>query len=311
MIGYLVRRLAWAALVVWFVVSAAFIMLTWIPADPAATLVGPHGNAESIARARRAYCLDAGLVEQYGCFVGRLARGDMGESFRTGREVAEVIGERIWPTVQLALTAMFLQLIIAIPLGVLAATRRNTIVDYLANGIALLGQSAPVFFVGLLLMYLFGFQLGWLPMTGYGEGFSGRLQHLLLPATTLALIGCAYYTRLVRSELVETLQEDYMRTARAKGLPEVTVVCKHGLRNSLSPVLTLMGLDLGVLMGGAVVTESIFLWPGLGREVLHAIVDADVPLVLGVVLFTSLCIVLANLLVDLAYGWLDPRVRLQ
>ncbi|MCG8418899.1 MAG: ABC transporter permease [Proteobacteria bacterium] len=310
MIGYLVRRLVWSVFVIWFVVSTTFAMLMWIPAEPARTLVGPHATPETLARVRQAYCLDAGFVETYGCFVGRMVRGDMGESFRTGRDVAGIIADKIWPTVQLALAAMFLQLAMAIPLGLIAATRRNRLADYLASGTAAIGQSAPTFFVGLLLMYLCGYRLGWFPISGYGEGFWDRLHHLILPGLTLAVVGAAYYTRLLRSEMIEVLTTDYVRTARAKGLSERMVVTKHGLRTGLGPVVTFIGLDLGVLMGGAVVTESIFAWPGLGREVLSAVLNIDIPLILGVVTVTSLAIVGANLVTDLAYAWLDPRVRL-
>ena len=311
MLAYALRRLAWSIVVVWFVVSAAFAMLMWLPADPARTLVGPHGDAETMARAKEAYCLDGGFVTQYGCYVGRIAGGDLGLSFRTDRPVSQVIAQKIWPTAQLALAAMFLQLLIAIPLGALAAARRNRPTDYVISTMAAIGQGAPAFFVGLVLMYLYAFRTGWFPISGYGEGFWDRLHHLALPAITLALVGSAYYTRVVRGETLEALRENYIRTARAKGLPERQVVMRHGLRNSLIPVVTLLGLQLGTLMGGAVVIESIFAWPGLGREVLNAIIELDVPVVLGVVLFTSLAIVAANLLVDLAYAWLDPRVRLK
>ena len=171
MIGYVGRRLAWSILVIWFVVSITFSMLVAIPADPGRTLAGPHANAETLARAKKAYCLDAGFVEQYGCFVGRMATGDMGESFLTGRKVSDIIADRIWPTAWLALAAITLEFIVAIPLGIIAATRRNTIADYLANGTAIIGQSAPEFFIGLLFMYIGGFWLGWFPISGFGEGF--------------------------------------------------------------------------------------------------------------------------------------------
>ncbi|MEM9490295.1 MAG: ABC transporter permease [Myxococcota bacterium] len=309
MIGYVLRRLLWAVVTVWFAVSAVFAMLMWIPADPARTLVGPRADVETVARARAAYCLDDSFLEQYGCFVGRLARGDMGESFRSQRPVSAIIGERLWATAQLALAAMILQLALALPLGLWAAVRRNRRADYLATGIAIIGQSAPTFFIGLILMYLGGYQLGWFPIAGYGEGLGGRLHHLALPAATLAVVGAAYYTRLLRSEMIEVLDADYMRTARAKGLPERIVVAKHGLRNGLGPVITLIGLDIGVLMAGAVVTEHIFAWPGLGREVLSAVLDADIPLILGVVVVTSAVIAVANLIADVANAWLDPRVR--
>ena len=188
--------------------------------------------------------------------------------------------------------------------------RRNRAADYLANTAALVGQSAPTFFLGPLFLWLLAFEAGWFPVGGYGEGLVSRLHHLALPAFTLAIVGTAYYTRLVRGEMIEVLQEDYIRTAQAKGLSPRSVVLKHALRNALAPVVTLIGLDLGVLMGGAIVTEYIFSWPGLGREALKAILDVDAPVILGVVVVTASAIVIANLLVDIAYALLDPRVRL-
>ncbi|MCE9577799.1 MAG: ABC transporter permease [Deltaproteobacteria bacterium] len=310
MIRFVLRRLVWSALVVWFVVSATFAMLTIIPADPVRALLGPHATPKTIERVRERYCLDEDLIGQYGCFVGRIATGDLGESFRSKRPVAAIIADRVWPTTQLALAAIFLQLVIGVPLGILAAIRRNRAPDYLANVGALIGQSAPTFFIGTLLVYLFGFRFGWFPVSGYGTGFWDRLHHLVLPATTLAAVGVAYYSRVVRSEMIEILGEDYVRTARAKGLGERAVVGRHALRNALGPLVTLVGLDLGVLMGGAVVTESIFAWPGLGREVLQAIFEVDIPLIIGVVMFTAIAIVLANLVVDLVQAWLDPRIRI-
>jgi peptide/nickel transport system permease protein len=218
--------------------------------------------------------------------------------------VTSIIAARIWPTVQLALAAIALQLLIGVPLGILAAVRRNRWPDHAANLIGLLGQSAPTFFVGTLLLYVFAYRFGWFPIGGYGG-----LSHLVLPAATLAAVGVAYYSRVVRTELVDALGEDYIRTARAKGLRERDVVLKHGLRNALGPLVTLIGLDLGILLGGAVVTEYIFSWPGLGREVLQAILDLDLPLILGVVLVSAIAIAVANLLVDLVYLWIDPRLR--
>jgi peptide/nickel transport system permease protein len=311
MIGFLVRRLGWSLIVVWFVVSATFAMTMAIPADPARTLVGPHGDQKTIERVREAYCLDGGFLHQYGCFVGNVATGDLGTSFRSQRPVADIIFERIWPTTQLAFAALFLQLLLALPLGILAAWRRNRGADVAANTAALIGQSAPTFFIGTLLVYLLGFRWGWFPVSGYGEGGWDRLHHLFLPALTLAITGMATYTRVLRGEMIETLAEDYIRTARAKGVSERRVVLRHALRNALGPVVTLVGLDLGVLMGGAVITETIFAWPGLGREVLQAILELDIPLIIGVVLFTAVAIVVANLFVDLAYAWLDPRVRVE
>ena len=305
----IVRRLAWTVLVVWFVVTATFAMTLAIPADPVKALLGPHATPEAVERVRAYYCLDRGWLGEYACYVGRIAHGDLGESFRNKRSVAEIIEGRIWPTAQLALAAILLQLLVGVPLGVIAAVRRNRWPDRAATWFALLGQSAPTFFVGTLLLYVFAYRFGWFPIGGYGAGFVGRLAHLVLPAATLATVGIAYYSRVVRTELVDALGEDYVRTARAKGLPERQVVLRHALRNALGPLVTLIGLDLGLLLGGAVVTEYIFAWPGLGREVLQAILEIDLPLILGVVLVSAIAIAVANLLVDLVYLWLDPRLR--
>jgi peptide/nickel transport system permease protein len=297
------------AVVVWFVITATFAMTAAIPADPMKALLGPHSSPEAIQRVRAHYCLDRGIVGQYSCYVSHVVRGDLGESYRSKRAVSTIIAERIGPTAELALAAIFLQLVIGVPLGVLAAIRRNRWPDHGANVLTLLGQSAPTFFVGTIALYIFAYRFGWFPIGGYGEGVLGRLHHLVLPAATLATVGVAYYARVVRSEMIETLSEDYVRTARAKGLPERDVVVRHALRNALGPLATLVGLDLGVLLGGAVVTEYIFAWPGIGREVLQAVLEIDIPLILGVVLVSAIAIAVANLLVDLAYLWLDPRLR--
>lgn len=305
----ILRRIAWSALVVWFVVTATFAMTAAIPADPIKALLGPHATPDAIERVRAHYCLDRGVLGQYGCFVDHVIHGDLGESYRSKQPVMTIIGERVWPTVQLALAAIFLQIVIGVPLGVWAAIRRNRWPDHGANLIGLIGQSAPTFFIGTIALYLFAYRFGWFPIGGYGEGFWSRLHHLVLPAVTLAAVGVAYYARVVRSEMIETLMEDYVRTARAKGLAERDVIVKHALRNALGPLVTLIGLDLGVLLGGAVVTEAIFSWPGLGREVLQAVLEIDIPLILGVVLVAAIAIAVANLLVDLVYLWIDPRLR--
>jgi peptide/nickel transport system permease protein len=309
MIRMFLRRLGWSIVVVWFVVTATFAMATAIPADPAKAMLGPHATPEALERVRAHYCLDQGVVVQYGCWLESIAGGDLGESYRSKRAVTTILATRIGPTVQLALAAIVLQLLIGVPLGILAAIRRKRWPDHAASLLGLLGQSAPTFFVGTLLLYVFAYRFGWFPISGYGTGGLDRLHHLVLPAMTLATVGIAYYARVVRSELVDVLGEDYIRTARAKGLSERTVILRHGLRSALGPLVTLVGLDLGILLGGAVVTESIFAWPGLGREVLLAILEVDLPLILGVVLVSAIAIAVANLLVDVAYLWLDPRLR--
>jgi peptide/nickel transport system permease protein len=309
---WIVRRIGWSLLVLWFVTSATFAMTYVLPIDPVRTMLGPHASPATIARVRKNLHLDAPLPEQYAFYVGRLAHGDLGTSFRLARPVTSLIGDAIWPTVQLALAALFLQLVIGVPLGIVAATRRNRPIDTGAQVVALLGQSAPTFFLGPLLMYLLAYRTGWFPISGYGDhGVVDRLWHVFLPALTLAAGGTALYTRIVRSDLIETLGEDYVRTARAKGLAPGRVILHHALRNALLPLVTLVALDLGTLLGGAIVTEFIFGWPGIGREAMLGILNLDQPVILGVVLFSATAIVLVNLLVDVAYAWLDPRVRLE
>jgi peptide/nickel transport system permease protein len=309
MIALVLRRIGWAIVVGWFVVTATFAMTTAIPADPMKAMLGPHATPENIARAREHYCLDRGVIAQYGCFVGNVLHGDLGESYRTKRAVTAILGERVWPTAQLALAAILLQLLIGVPLGVIAAVRRGRWPDHAANLVGLVGQSAPTFFVGTLLLYVFAYRFGWFPITGYGEPGLDRLHHLVLPAASLATVGVAYYARVVRSELVDVLGADYVRTARAKGLAEPVVVVRHALRNALGPLVTLVGLDLGLLLAGAFVTEYIFAWPGLGREAVQAILAIDTPVIVGVVMIGALAIAAASLAVDLVYLWLDPRLR--
>ena len=303
------RRLAWTLVTVWFAISATFAMTTLIPTDPARALVGAHADEETLARVRAHYCLDRSFVVQYGCYVGHVLRGDLGESFRSKRSVAAILAARIWPTAQLALAAILLQLVVGVPLGVIAARRRGRWPDHAATVFGLIGQSAPAFVVGTLLLYVLAFQLGWFPIGGYGDGLLSRLHHLVLPAATLATLGVAYYARVVRAEMVDALDTDYVRTARAKGAPERDVVWRHALRNALGPLVTLVGLDLGLLLGGAVVTEYIFVWPGVGRELFQAISEVDLPLILGVVLVAAIAVALVNLAVDLVQIRLDPRLR--
>jgi peptide/nickel transport system permease protein len=308
MIHAIAHRLGWTIVVVWFVVTATFLVTVAIPADPATALLGPHATTEAIERVRAHYCLDRGLAPQYACWITRVARGDLGESYRSKRPVTEIIADRIWPTAQLALAAIALQLLVGVPLGVVAALRRGRWQDHGVHLLSLLGQSVPAFFIGTLLLYVFAYRWGWFPIGGYGAGGWDRIVHLILPATTLAAVGVAYYARVVRTELVDVLREDYVRTARAKGLPERTVIGRYALRNALGPLVALVGVDLGVLLGGAIVIELIFAWPGIGREVLQAIFEIDTPLILGVVLVSGTAIAVANLLVDLVQLWLDPRL---
>jgi peptide/nickel transport system permease protein len=304
-----VRRLGWTALVVWFVITVTFALTTAVPVDPGRAILGPHATPDAIEAVKAHYCLDRGAIVQYGCWLGDVARGDLGTSYRTQRPVADVLGDRVWPTLQLALVAVLLQLVIGVPLGVLAAMRRRRWPDRAVGLAVLIGQSAPPFVVGTVLLYVAAYRWGWFPLGGYGSGLLDRLHHLVLPALTLASGGAAFYALVTRAELGEGLAQDHVRTARAKGASERRVVLGHALPPVLGSIVTLVGLDLGVLAGGAVVVESIFAWPGMGREVLQAILDVDVPVVLGTVMVVAVAVAVANLVVDLVLYALDPRLR--
>ncbi len=309
MTRFVLRRLGWAVLTAWFVVTATFAMLAVIPADPARAILGPHATEETLERVRGRHCLDDGPLEAYGCWLVAVAKGDLGDSYRSGRRVVDILGDRVWPTVQLAIAALALQLAIGVPLGILAAARRRRWQDHATSIATLVAQSAPPFVVGTLLVYVLAYRFGWFPIAGYGTGGLDRLHHLVLPALTTAAFGTAYYARVVRAEMIDALDEDYVRTARAKGVGERGVLLRHALRPSLGPLLTLVGLDLAAMLGGAVIIEPLFAWPGLGREVALAIREVDVPVIVGAVLVAALAVTLVNLVVDLAYAWIDPRLR--
>lgn len=305
------RRIGWALVVTWFVVTATFAMVVAVPSDPARLILGQNTSEQQRQQVIADYCLDQGFVGQYGCYLEKLFHGDLGTSYRSQQPVTDIIADHVWPTVQLALAALALQLGLGVPLGVWAASRHRRWPDRTTSVIALLGQSTPAFVVGTVLLYVFGFVLGWFPIAGYGDGddLVDRLRHLVLPAFTLATVGVAYYARVTRTEMLDVLGEDYIRTARAKGLSEGRVTRRHALRNALGPIVTLAGLDLGTLLGGAIVTEEIFAWPGLGRRSVQAIFEADLPVIVGVVVVATLAITLANLVADLVLLKLDPRLR--
>lgn len=303
------KRLLGSLLVLWLVVSGTFVLAHLIPADPARAAVGPHADAETIERVRHTMCLDRSIVVQYGCFVGKLAHFDLGTSFRTKQPVREVLLSHLWPTAQLALSVLALNILFGISLGVAAAWRRRGASEKLMQLVALAGQCAPAFFLGPLLIHLFAYRLPLFPVGGYGTSGTDRLLHLALPSLTLAAGGIAYYARTTRAEMLEQLSRDYIRTARAKGVPERTVILRHALRNALLPAVTLIGLDAGALLGGAAIAETVFSWPGLGREAVLGVVNLDLPVALGAVLFSAIAILGANLLADMACSLLDPRLR--
>lgn len=301
----LARRLVTLPITLLGVVTLVFFFVHAIPGDPIDVMLGESAIAADREALRRALGLDRPVVERYGSYLAGLARGDLGRSVHGGAAVADRIGERLPATVLLAFAAAAFAIAVAIPLGTLAGARRGGIADRLAGGIAVLGAASPTFVTGPVLVLGLAIGLGWFPVSGADEPAS-----VVLPAVTLGLGMAAILTRLTRSALVEVLGSDFVRTARAKGLAEPRVVLRHGLRNALLSVTTLLGLQLGSLLGGAVVTETIFAWPGLGRLTLEAIQARDYPLIQGCVLVIALATVLVNAATDWLYARLDPRIRL-
>lgn len=312
MTGFLIRRLAWALVVLLAVGVITFLLVYALPTDPARALAGPHANAASVARISAALGLDDPLATQLLRYLGNLTHGDLGHSFQRNRDVVPILVERLPATLQLALAGLAVELLIGIPLGVLAARRAGGYIDRAATTLASILVAAPSFLVGYLLLNLLAFQprvrlgLDLFPIGGY---HSLDLRYLFLPALTLGLSGAAYYVRLTRATLLDELSRDYVRTARSKGLDERTITWRHLFPNACLPLLTQFGLDVGFFLGGVVVIEQVFAWPGIGRLAVEAIVSGDVPLVMGTVLFATLAIVLANLAVDVAYALIDPRLR--
>jgi peptide/nickel transport system permease protein len=278
----------------------------FLSGDPATMLAGDNWSRQQIEDFRHLMGFDRPWYIQYWDFLTNALRGDFGLSLRQYQPVFSLLMDRVPATLELTGAALCLSVILSVPIGVLSAARRNSLYDRLAMLFALAGQSMPVFWVGTMLILIFGVALQWLPVAGTGD-----LSHLVLPAVTLGLFSVARNARLVRSSMLEVLGADYVRTARAKGLPGRMVLMRHAFRNALLPIITLLGLDVGALVGGAVITETIFSWPGIGRLTVDAVLSKDLPLVEGAVLVLAGSFVFINLLVDLVYGYLDPRVRLQ
>jgi peptide/nickel transport system permease protein len=301
---YVVGRLH-GAVVVAFGVSVVIFVLLHLSGDPVTMLVPSDAPREVFESTRRALGLDRPLPEQFVRYVSRVATGDFGTSIRFNRPVAGLILERLPRTLELTLAALVLAVALALPAGIVSALRHGTLVDRAVMLLAVAGQAVPIFWLALMLIWAFAVKLEWLPVFGYGTPL-----HLVLPAISLSTIVLGRLARLVRSSMLEVLGQDYVRTARAKGLPETSVVVRHALKNAAIPIVTLIGLQLGQLLGGAVVTETVFAWPGLGVLAAEAVFNRDFPVVQGITLVVSLIFVLTNLLVDLAYVVLNPRVRL-
>jgi len=312
-VGRLVlRRLLATAPVLLFVTAGVFLLIHLTPGDPIDAMMAESADPAVKENLRRELGLDQPIYVQYAAWIGRVARGDLGRSIRNREPVIENVGRRIRPSLQLAGLAMAISLAVAVPVGILSAARRNSAVDRVGTSFALFGICMPNFLLALLLIFVFGVTLRWLPISGYVDPFEepwDGLRSLALPAVTLGLALAAVVTRTLRSSMLEALGEDYVRTARAKGLSEGRVVRLHVLRNALIPVVTVLGLQLGTLIGGAVITEYVFALPGVGRLVVDAVFARDYPLVQGVVLLIAAGFIATNLVVDLLYGLIDPRIR--
>ena len=302
---YIGQRLAVAVTVLWGVATLVFVILRLLPGDPAALMLSEAGaSAEAIAQLRADLGLDKPLIVQYGQYLMNLAQGNLGTSLFAHRPVVTVIAEQLPSTIGLALAAMLIAAILGAVLGILAAVKAGTWIDSAATALSVTGVSVPIFWSGLLLIWLFSLRLGWLPATG-----QGGLDHLILPALVLGLASSGAIARLVRASLLEVLDQDFIRTARAKGLPEGIILTRHAMKNALIPVVTIVGLQFGFLLGGTVVTETVFSRQGIGRLLVNSILWKDLPVVQGVVLLAGLVYTLVNVAVDVAYGFLDPRIR--
>jgi len=289
-----------------------FLLLRLTPGDPAAILAGDAASSEQIAAIRASLGLDRSLPVQFGIWLGSLARGELGQSYFYKMQVTQLIGQRLEPTFALATLTIFFAIVVSIPLGVVAAWRFGGWFDRALMGFSVMGFSVPVFVLAYLLIWLVSLQLGWFPVQGYrrlADGFFPFLHHLILPALTLSVIYIALIARVTRASVLEALGEDYIRTARAKGLPEIRVLVRHALANAAVPIATVIGIGIAILIGGVVVTESVYAIPGLGRLTVDAVLARDFPTIQGVILFFSFIYVLVNLVIDLSYVFLDPRIR--
>ena len=312
MYAFLARRLLATIPVLAIVAVLVFLMLRLTPGDPAAILAGDAANTEQIARIRESLGLDRPIPVQFGIWIGNMLSGDLGESFYYKQKVTSLIGQRLEPTVSLAALTTLIAVLVSVPLGVVAAWRFGGWFDRALMGFSVMGFSVPVFVLAYLLIWFVSLKLGWLPVQGYqrlADGFWPYLRHLLLPSITLSVIYIALIARVTRASVLESLGEDYIRTARAKGLPELRVLVRHALANAAVPIVTVIGIGVALLIGGVVVTESVYAIPGLGRLTVDAVLARDFPTIQGVILFFSFAYVLINLLVDVSYVFLDPRIR--
>ena len=306
MVNFIVHRILQTIPVLFGVIVITFILMYMIPGDPVVSMVGERYDEETIHKLRKELHLDDSLPMQFVHYVSNVMRGDFGKSFITGGSVSEELLIKFPNTLMLAVASMIIAIITGLTLGIISSLKPQSILDKITMFFALAGISAPVFWVGLMLILFVGVFLQWLPPTGFGG-----IEYIILPAITLGLRSAAYLARLTRATMLDVLNQDYIRTARMKKLPEWKVILKHGFPNILIPIITVIGTDFGSYLSGAVLTESIFGWPGIGRYALEAILKRDFPVIQGTVLFMALMFILANLIVDIFYGIVDPRIRIE
>ncbi len=312
MLGYLVRRVLAAIPVMGVVALFVFLLLRLTPGDPAAILAGDNATPAQLARIRTSLGLNEPLYIQFFTWVNKLLHGDLGVSLISNVPVLKLIGQRIEPSISIALSTIILAVLIAVPLGVIAAWRHGTWIDRFVMGLSVLGFSVPVFVIGYVLIQLFAIDLRWLPVQGFKSitsGFGPFLDRIILPTCTLSFIYVALSARMTRAAMLDVMGEDFIRTARAKGIGEMAVLLRHGLRNAAVPVITVIGSGFALLISGVVVTESVFNLPGIGRLTVDAVLARDYPVIQAMILLTSLIYVAVNLLIDVAYTLLDPRIR--
>ena len=306
MAAYLARRLLQSVLILLGVSFITYVLLYVLPADPVRQIAGRSATAETVENIRHELGLDRPFIVQYGRYLAGLVQGDLGRSYLQKSQVAELIASRLPATLLLMLGAILCELAIGLTFGVLAALKRGTFLDQTLMMASFITVSAPQFVVSLLLLYVFAVKLGWFPIGGYGT-----FAHLVLPALTLGILGSGWYSRMMRSSMIEVLRADFIRTARAKGLTRARVVLGHALPNAILPVIAMIGIDIGIFMGGIVVVESVFGWPGIGQLAWQAIQRVDIPIIMGVTLVSAFAIVLGNLLADLVAPFIDPRIKLK
>ena len=306
MMSYLFRRLIEALLILLGITFITYILLYLVPADPVRQIAGRSASLETVENIRRQLGLDLPFYEQYWRYITRLLQGDMGRSYIQKTEVVELIKARLPASLILMGAAITTELIIGLLMGVVSAVRRNSNLDHFLMVLSFISVSAPQFVVGILMLYVFAVVLGWFPIGGYGTW-----QHVVLPALTLGILGAGWYSRMMRSSMLNVLGQDFVRTARAKGLSRLRVLFRHAVPNALLPIIAMIGIDIGIFMGGIVVVESVFGWPGIGQLAWQAIQRVDIPIIMGVTLVAAFSIVIGNLLADILALFVDPRIKLK